>query len=760
VKSRLALLLASFLAAGALPAVEMWPYRNPALPVEARVADLLARMTLEEKIGQMSQFASPGHLRRFARGRNPQAGEDTRVFYPTLSPNELLRLTRDGLVGSFINVHDLAEANQLQALAAGSRLGIPPLLCVDAIHGNALVPGSTVYPTMITLAASFDEALAETMARQTALELRANGTQWNLAPMINITRDPRWGRVGENFGEDPLLAGRLGAALVHGYQNRGDYGPASVLACAKGYLAEGAPFGGLNFSPVEAGERTLRSLHLPPFVAAVRAGVGSVMPAHAEIDGVPSHANHWLMEDLLRTEAGFTGFYVSDWTDVDRLAVVHRTAPDRATAALQSVTAGLDMNMHGPAFGEALLQHVRAGRITEARVDRSVARILRIKFQLGLFEQTQTDPARRAAVLFQSDHRATALEIARRGIVLLKNDRALLPLDASRHPRLLVTGPLADSTALLGDWTAEQPAENVITPLEGLRAIAPAGTEIVFADVGRTVRQTSPAAIADAVQAAQTADAVLVFVGENPLRYEEADRTIGENRDRPYIDLPGRQLALVQALAATGKPVVVVVISGRPNSLEWMAENIPVIVYAWEPGSQGGQAIAEILFGAVNPSGRLPMSFPRHAGHIPVAYNHKPSLYYRDYVQGKTGPLYEFGDGLSYTTFTYTNLRTPARIALGQDVALAVDVTNSGARAGDEIILAYVNDVVASVTVPVRELKAFQRVSLAPGETKTVTLTIPHDELALYDRQMRRVVEPGDFDLMVGKLKTRFTVTH
>lgn len=733
-------------------------YRDPALSPAARVADLLPRLSLEEKIGQMAQFVGPEQLRRVARAKDPQATDDTRAFYPTLSTGDLLRLVREGRAGSFINIMTVEEANTLQRLAAESRLGIPLLLCIDAIHGNTEISGATVYPTMISLAATFDDPLVEEMGRQVALEVRALGTQWNLSPMMNVSRDPRWGRIGENFGEDPFLTGRIASALIQGYQHRGAFGPDSVLACAKGYLADSATIAGLNFAPAEISERALRSLHLPPFLAAVKAGVGSVMLAHAAVDGVPSHVNSWLMEDVLRGEAGFDGFFVSDWTDVERVATLHRVATDRDDAVYQSVSAGLDLNMQGPGFPESLLKLVRAGRISEARIDQSVARILKTKFQLGLFEQALVDPARKDTVLFQPAHQRTALEAARKSLVLMRNEGALLPLDGKRHRRVLVTGPLADSTALLGDWTHAQPAANTTTPLAGLRAIAPAGVEIVFADVGRTVRHTDAAAIAAAATQAKAADIAVVFVGENPLRYEDSDRTIGENRDRSDIDLPGQQLELVQALAATGKPVVVVVISGRPNNLEWIAGHVPAIVYAWEPGSKGGQAIAEALFGVINPGGRLPMSFPRHAGHIPVAYNLKPPLYYRKYVLGPTGPLFSFGHGLSYTSFRYSNLRVTAHLAPGADINLSVDVTNTGTREGDEVVLAYVNDVVASVTMPVRELQAYQRLTLAPGETRTVALVIPPDQLALYNRQMRRVVEPGDFDLFVGPLTARFTV--
>lgn len=756
-------LLAGLLLPSLPGATELPAYKNPRLSPDERVADLLPRMTLEEKAGQMCQFVGLDHLRGVARRKGrPASNDDTNGFYPGTSIAEIERQTRAGLIGSFLHVLSLEEANHVQGLAAQSRLGIPLIIGIDAIHGDGLVRGATVYPTPLTLASAFDVALVEQVARQTAVETRANGAQWTFSPNVDVARDARWGRVGETFGEDPYLVGQLGAAMVRGYEGPGLAGPDSVLSCIKHLIAGSAPVNGLNGAPMDVSERTLRSVFLPPYLDALKENASTLMTAHHDLNGVPCHANAWIVEDLMRKEGGFRGFVVSDWMDIERLATIHRVAASQKEAVYQTVMAGMDMHMHGPGFLQPLVELVREGRIPEARLDESARRILRAKFQLGLFEQAQGDPARRDAVTFSREHQQLALEAARRGIVLLKNDRTL-PLDAKRHPRILVTGPHANSVGMLGDWVLDQPAANVITPLAGLRQCAPAGVEILFSDCGTTVRDTAPARIEEAARLAHETDAAIVLVGENSLRSTldstNKDQTSGENFDRTDLGLPGRQLELVQAIAAAGKPVIVVLVNSRPLATEWIANHAAALVEAWEPGAFGGQALAEILFGTVNPSGRLPISIPRSAGHIQTVYNHKPSQYFRDYTIGLTPPLFEFGDGLSYTTFAYGNLRVPAAIAPGQAIPVTVDVTNTGDRAGEEVVLAYVNDVVASVTVPVRELKAFQRIALAPGQTKTAELMIAYDQLALFNQAMHRVVEPGAFDVFVGNQKARFTVT-
>jgi len=755
---RRALLLASSLALGLAGLAEPL-YRDPRAPVEQRVADLLGRMTLEEKIGQMCQYLAPENVRRFALGLDPNPADPNDNPDKTgLRAKDVEPLVRAGKAGSVLDVHTVAESNLLQSWAAATRLKIPLLLGIDAIHGNALVSGTTVFPTPINLAATFDPELVERVARATAIETRAHGSQWTFSPNLDIARDARWGRVGETFGEDPLLVGALGAAMIRGYQGRGPLGPDHVLACLKHLIADSQPANGLNNAPADISERTVREIFLPPFLEGIAAGAATAMTAHNEVGGIPCHANEWLVNGVLRGEAGFKGFVVSDWMDIERLVDMHRVAANQKEAVYQAVAAGLDMHMHGPRFFEPLLELVREGRITEPRIDESVRRILRTKFQLGLFEQPMTDEARAAQVTRTPAHVQLALEAARKSIVLLKNDGALLPLDARRFPRVLVTGPLADSDSIVGDWVFPQPREHLITIAQGLKQAAPAGCAVSYFDCGNTVRTTTDAAIAGAVRAAAEADVIIVAVGDKTPRTDPTDRTAGENIDRSELDLTGRQLELVQQLAATGKPVVVVLGNGRPLTIPWVAAHIPAIVEGGEAGHEGGLAIAEVLFGQVNPSGRLPISFPRGAGHIQTIYNHKPSQYFRKYVLGETGPLFAFGHGLSYTTFTYGKLTVPTVATPGQPVPVTVEVANTGPRAGDEIVLVYVQDLFSSVTTPVKALKAFTRVSLAPGEKRTVTLEIPYNRLALFARTMKPVVEPGDFEVTVGDQRRTFTV--
>lgn len=754
-----AIALLVLLAAGRAQAAGTPVYLDPQAPVNQRVTDLLGRMTLEEKIGQMCQYLGPENVRRFALGINPKpADPDDNPDKTGLRAREVRPLIRAGKVGSILDVHTIAESNLLQRDALSTRLKIPLLLGIDAIHGNALVHGATVFPTPISLAATFDPDLVERIARATAIETRAHGSQWTFSPNLDIARDARWGRVGETFGEDPLLVGALGAAMIRGYQGTGPLGPDNVLACLKHLIADSQPANGLNDAPADISERTLREIFLPPFLDGVAAGALTTMTAHNEVGGIPCHANEWLVNGVLRGEAGFPGLVVSDWMDIERLIDMHRVAPNQKEAVFQAVTAGIDMHMHGPGFFEPLLELVREGRITEARIDESARRILRVKFQLGLFEQALTDEARAARVTYTPEHRQLALEAARKSIVLLKNDGGLLPLDPARFPRVLVTGPLADSDSIVGDWVHAQPREHLVTIAQGLKQTAPTGCTVTYFDCGNKVRTATDEAIAGAVRAAAAADVVIVAVGDKTPRTDPTDRTAGENIDRSELDLPGRQLELVQKLAATGKPVVVVLCNGRPLGVPWVAENIPAIVEGGEAGHQGGQAIAEVLFGRINPSGRLPITFPRTAGHIQTTYNHKPSLYHRKYVLGETDPLFGFGHGLSYTTFSYGALTVPATVTPGQPVPVTVEVANTGARAGEEIVLVYVQDLFSSVTTPVKALKAFTRISLAPGERRTVALEIPYDRLALFDRRMQRVVEPGEFEVTVGGQRRIFQV--
>lgn len=714
-------------------------------------------MTLREKAGQMCQYVGFRHLRSVeARASAIPETDDSTGVYPGLTYAELWRRVRAGEVGSFLLVAEGDEANKVQQAARESRLGIPLLLGIDAIHGHGFSRGSTIYPTPLTQAASFDPHLVGRLAREVAAELRAQGVHWTFAPNVDVARDPRWGRVGETFGEDPFLVGRLAAAAVVGYSDGGPGPERGVLSCLKHLIAGSEPANGLNSAAMDVSERTLRAVHWPPYEAAIAAGAQSVMLAHHDLNGVPCHAHPDIVNLDLRGRLAFRGFVVSDWTDVRRLVTLHRVAATFEEAVQLSVQAGLDLHMHGPGFLEAIVDLVESGRLAEARIDESVRRLLRVKFELGLFEQPLVDPSAAARTVWMGEHQATALEAARKGIVLLRNEGGVLPLSPARGTTILVTGPFADSHAILGDWSYAQPAERVTTILGGLRALAN-GARVEFADVGEEPQDIALASIAAAADAARSVDVVVAVVGESAFR-PHPRRTSGENHDRADLDLTGRQTELLEALHATGKPIVVVLVQSRPISSLWIAQHARAIVIAGEPGSLGGQAVGEILFGFVNPSGRLPMSVARSVGHIPSYYNHTAAHYWRAYSVGEARPMFTFGEGLSYTRFVYANLTVPETVRPGEDVTVAVELANVGDRAGDEVVLVFVSDLLASVTVPVRELKAFTRLTLLAGESRRVELTISYAQLALVNTRLERVVEPGEFEVTVGSEKARFTV--
>lgn len=727
-------------------------YKDSRQPVEKRVDDLMGRMTLEEKIAQMSQFVGPNHIRenqlRF-KGQGVAKNDDAYGFYPTLSVNDLYRMTQEGKIGSFLHVVTAEEANELQRLAAKSRLGIPLIIGIDAIHGNALVSGTTVYPTPIGQASTFNEELVERLSRESAREVRAGGAHWTFTPNVDVARDARWGRVGETFGEDPWLVSRMGVATVRGYQGA-RIGNNSVLACAKHLIAGSEPSNGTNAAPMDVSERTLREVFLPPYKAAVQeAGVATLMAAHNELNGIPCHADRWMMTDIMRDEYGFDGFIVSDWMDVSRIHDLHHAALDLDDAYRQAVEAGLDMNMHGPGFAESILKQVKAGTVSKDVIDRACRAILTAKFHLGLFENPYVDLSDSKKTLFNANHRKTALEAAEQSIVLLKNANGLLPLDLSKINRIFVTGPNADNQTILGDWTLPQPDENVTTVLEGLRRVAGDG-KVTYYDYGDDVRQNSPDKVKEAAAMAREADVAIVVVGENPLRYQKG-KTCGENTDRMNLELLGTQEQLVLDIAATGVPTIVVLTGGRPLAIPEIDRKASAVLQAWEPGSEGGLALAEIIAGQVNPSAKLPVSMPYSSGQIQMIYNHKPSQYFHKYKDGPSKPLYPFGYGLSYTDFTISEPvldRTEA--ATADTVKVTATVTNIGSREGSEVVQLYIRDNISTATRPVKELKDFVRVSLKPGESRTVEFDITPDKLAFFDRNMKYSVEPGDFTVMVG----------
>ena len=724
-------------------------YKDASAPIEKRVEDLLSRMTLEEKVGQMNQFVGIEHIRANEAHLTEEdlKTNTAQAYYPGFPADTIEKWTKQGIIGSFLHVLTIEEANYLQELALQSRLQIPIMFGIDAIHGNCNCPENTAYPTSIGLASSFNPDMAYKIARETALEMRAMNMHWTFNPNVEVARDARWGRCGETFGEDPYLVARMGEQSVKGYQ--GDMNSDDVLACIKHFVGGSQPVNGTNGAPTDLSERTIREVFFPPFQAGVDAGALSLMTAHNELNGIPCHSNEWLMTDVLRGEWGFEGFVVSDWMDIEHIHDLHATAENLKEAFYQSIMAGMDLHMHGVHWNELVCELVREGRIPESRIDESVRRILGIKFRLGLFEQPFADPATTMDVRLCPEHRQTALEAARQGIVLLKND-GILPLDARKYKKVLVTGINADDHNILGDWTAKQKPENCVTILEGLKMVVPQ-TDFVFVDQGWDPQSMSQAKVNEAVAKAKTCDLNIIVAGEHMFRDNWSRRTCGEDTDRSSLDLVGLQQELIERIYSTGKPVVVVLVTGRPLGVEWVAEHVPALLNAWEPGMYGGQAVAEILYGKVNPSAKLPITMPRTAGQIQMIYNHKPSQYFHPYVVTPSTPLYPFGYGLSYTEYEYSDLVLSSdKMASDGSLKVSVKVTNSGSVAGCEIVQMYLRDCYSQVTRPVKELKDFARVDLEPGESKVVEFTVTPDKLMFLDKNLKPIVEPGEFVVMVG----------
>ena len=711
-------------------------------------------MTLEEKVAQMCQYVGPEHIRESmarTKGENIAKNDDAQGFYQNLSVNDLLKLTENGMVGSFLHVVTASESNELQRLAMKSRLQIPLIIGIDAIHGNAMVSGTTVYPSPISMASSFNTELVRKSSVETAHEMRVTGSQWTFMPNLDVARDARWGRIGETFGEDPYLVSRMGVAMIKGFQGENIAGKNSVLACMKHLIAGSEPSNGTNAAPMDVSERTLREVFLPPYKAAIQeANVWTGMAAHNELNGIPCHGDKWLLDDIIRKEFKFKGFIVSDWMDIERMSDLHRFAPTFEDAFYESVDAGVDMHMHGPGYLEGVVKLVKSGRLSENQINAACSRILESKFRLGLFETPFVDEKAYSKILFNSEHKQTALKLAEESIVLLKNEGNLLPLNFSKLKNVFVTGPNANNQAILGDWALLQPDENVTTILEGIQSVA--GKEKVsFYDYGSDVRSTDGSKITEAVKMAQKADVAIVVVGENPLRYMRNQKTSGENIDRMGLDLLGQQDALVEQIRSTGVPTIVILVGGRPLSINQIAEKIPAIIQAWEPGNLGGEALANIVSGKISPSGKLPVSVPRHAGQIQMIYNHKPSQYFHPYIDGPSTPLYSFGYGLSYSTFELSKpVLSKSIIDKSESIAVEVSVKNTGTKDATEVVQLYIRDLYSSVTRPVKELKDFARVELKAGETKTITLSITPEKLAFYNRNMNFVVESGDFEIMTG----------
>lgn len=706
--------------------------------MDAKVEALLAQMTLEEKLGQLQLLD------------NPAAAADRAAA---------LDLVRRGLVGGILNAHGARQVNELQRLAMQeSRLKIPLLFGYDVVHGYR-----TIFPVPLGEASSWDPSLAEETARIAATEARAAGVNWTFAPMVDIARDARWGRIVEGAGEDPFLGAEMARARVRGFQGRALAAPDAVAACVKHFAAYGAAEAGRDYNTTDLSEWTLREVYLPPFKAAIDAGVETVMSAFNDLNGVPASANPFLLTDILRGEWKFAGFVVSDYTAVPEL-IAHGLAADEADAAAQALNAGLDMEMVSRLFNLHGARLVRQGKVPLARIDEAVRRILRLKFRLGLFDRPYVDETREARLMLAPAHLDAARRAAARSLVLLKNQGDLLPLRKDLRA-IAVIGPLADSQRdVLGPWHAAGRAEEAVTLLQGIRAKVGAKTELLYAK-GCEIEGGTTDGIAEAVRIAKAADVAIVAVGESA-------EMSGEAASRTSLALPGHQLALVKAIQATGKPTVVVLMNGRPLAIEWVAENVPAILETWFAGIQAGYAIADVLFGDVNPGGKLPVTFPRTVGQAPLYYNHKNTgrppqpnnKYTSKYIDAPWTPLFPFGHGLSYTQFRFSNLHlSRTRLSVNERLVVTVDVENTGQRAGDEVVQLYIRDVAASATRPVRELKGFARITLAAGERRTVRFELGPEHLGAHDRHMRFVVEPGEFRLYVGNssaggLEARFDV--
>jgi beta-glucosidase len=700
--------------------------------IEHKIDSLLALMTSEEKAGQLNQYSGD-----FVTG---PGGNFLRSNHADMA--------RNASVGSFLNVYGSDVVRRIQRIAVEeSRLHIPLIFGMDVIHGFL-----TTFPIPLAEASSWDTRAVEHSARIQAREASAAGVQWTFNPMVDIARDPRWGRIAEGSGEDPVLGSAMAVARVRGYQGASLTDPTAVMACVKHFAAYGASEGGRDYNTVDMSERTLREIYLPPYKAAVDAGAGTVMCSFNEIAGVPSSVNRWLLTDLLRKEWKFEGFVVSDWGSIGE-CINHRIAPTNDGVGAAAIRAGLDMDMESNAY-TALPRLIKEGKVSVSDVDESVRRVLRMKFALGLFD----DPYRGCSTdrenkeLLSAENRAAARDVARKSIVLLKNERGVLPLDAAHGGSIAVIGPFGnDKGDMLGMWSGLGADSNVVSVMEGLKAAVSPKARITYVK-GCDIEGTTREGFAGAVAAARTADVVILVVGETRAM-------TGEASCRSSLDLPGVQQELVNAVIDAGKPTVVVLMSGRPLVIGNIMQNADAVVEAWHLGIEAGNAVADVLFGLYNPSGKLPATFPRSVGQVPLYYNYKStgrpandSVHYTSrYFDLPSTPLLPFGYGLSYTTFSYgTPALSAQKIRAGENVVVHVAVKNTGTRKGEEVVQLYLRDDFATVTRPVKELKAFQKIEFLPNETQTVEFTITPEMMTMYDLSMHRVIEPGTFTVFVG----------
>lgn len=699
-------------------------------PINERVDSVLALMTLDEKIGQMTLFTT-----------------DWGSTGPTIRPGYREDI-KQGRCGALFNAHGAAFTRDLQCTAVEeSRLKIPLLFGYDVIHGY-----KTIFPIPLGEAASWDMEAVKASAEVAADEASAVGLHWTFAPMVDICRDPRWGRIMEGAGEDPVLASSIATQRVQGFQGSGTFGqPNHILACVKHFAAYGAPFGGRDYNTVDMSERMFREVYLPPYQAAIEAGARTVMTSFNELNGVPATANKWLLTDLLRNELRFNGMVVTDYTSINEL-VAHGVAADEREASELSVLAGADMDMQSAAYHRFLKGLVEEGKVPVERIDDAVRSVLHLKFELGLFENPYRfcDEKREQNVILSNENRAISRDVAKRSVVLLRNEN-VLPF-SKEVKKLAVVGPLAaDKDNLIGFWSAAGEGRHCVSLLDGIRNKLGNGVELLTTK-GCEITGNDRSGFTEAVELARQADAVVVAIGESR-------EMSGEAASKVDISLPGVQEELVKALMETGKPLVVILMNGRPLTMPWLGENAPALLETWWLGTEAGNAIADVLFGDYNPSGKLPVSFPRHVGQIPVFYSHKPTgrpyqpnnKWRSQYLDESNEPLFPFGYGLSYTNFEIgTPVVDKMKFTLGDVVNVHVKVTNTGNREGEEVVQLYIRDKVASITRPVKELRAFKKVLLEPGQTRDLQFMLSEKDFAFLDQNLLWRVEPGEFEIMVG----------
>lgn len=696
--------------------------------IDEFVEELLRSMTLSEKIGQMTQYGRAGE-------REIQA-------------------LREGKIGSLLNVWGAKRVNDLQRIAVEeSRLGIPLLIGDDVIHGF-----QTIFPIPLAETCSWDLTRIEEAARIAAIEAASSGINWIFAPMVDVARDPRWGRIAEGAGEDPFLGSEVARARVRGFHSPNEHEAPMTAACPKHFVGYGAAEGGRDYNTTNLSEQELHTAYFPPFQAALDEGAQTMMAAFNDILGEPASGNFYLLRNILKDQWGFHGFVVSDWESIEEM-IPHGYAADRKEAALRALLAGVDMDMHSGVYQEHLASLVAEDPTLEERINESVRRILRVKAWLGLFENPYVDEADEHHFALRKEHQQIAREIAQRSIVLLKNEK-ILPL-SKQTKHLAVIGPLAhDKTNPLGCWSGKGNPEDVITILEGIQNAASPDMMITFSQ-GCGIQDDDISRFGEAVELAKQADIVIFVAGESK-------EMSGENHNRAFLGLPGVQQQLFEQLKKTGTPIVVVLMNGRPLAIPELARDADAILEAWHLGSQSGGAIADVLFGIYNPSGKLPVSFPKTVGQIPLYYNHKNTgrPLFEKYVDMDDKPLYPFGYGLSYTTFRYTKLTLQkTHIRLDESLVVQVDVENIGNHAGEETVQVYYRDLVSQVTRPVKQLCGFTKIMLQPGEKQMVSFVIPVVRFGYYDRDCQFLIEPGDFSLWVGPnsaegLATRFSIVH